>query len=151
VTVAPRAQVVGAAQVVPGDFVQVLRAVLRSPDLRQVALVEEDVPSLPANPVQGFQGSARVSRFAPEMITVQVEATHPALLILGEAYYPGWTAQVGGREIPCLPANAWMRAVPIPAGKQVVTFRYHSTWLVPGTLLSILSLALALLVLRRRD
>jgi hypothetical protein len=150
VTVAPRAQVVGAAQVVPGDFVQVLRAVLRSPDLRQVALVEEDVPSLPANPVQGFQGSARVSRFAPEMITVQVEATHPALLILGEAYYPGWTAQVGGREIPCLPANAWMRAVPIPAGKQEIIFHFHSTLLIPGALLSILSLALALVVLRRR-
>jgi uncharacterized membrane protein YfhO len=84
------------------------------------------------------------------MITVQVEATHPALLILGEAYYPGWTAQVGGREIPCLPANAWMRAVPIPAGKQEIIFHFHSTLLIPGALLSILSLALALVVLRRR-
>ncbi len=148
-TVAPRAQVVGAARVVSGGFAQALQAVLRGPALRQVALVEEDVPSLPVDPVPGFQGSARVLRFAPEAITVQVEATHPALLILGEAYYPGWTAQVGERELACLPANAWMRAVPIPAGKHEIIFRYHSTWLVPGALLSILSLALALLVLRR--
>jgi hypothetical protein len=149
-TVAPRAQVVGAARVVSGGLAQVLQSLLRVPAPRQVALVEEEVPSLPSIPVQGFQGSAHILRFAPEAITVQVETTHPALLVLGEAYYPGWTAQVRGQEIPCLPANAWMRAVPIPAGKQEIIFRYHSTWLVQGALLSILSLALALVVLRRR-
>ena len=149
-TVAPRAQVVGSA-LVAEDLRQALEGLGHGPDLRQVALVEESLPSLPIRPAPEFRGNAQVLHFAPETIKVQVEVTHPALLVLGEAYYPGWTAQVGEEELPCLPANAWMRAVPIPAGKQVVTFRYHSTWLVPGTLLSILSLALALLVLRRRD
>jgi len=149
-SVAPRAQVVGSVRVVSGGLAHAMRTLLRDPDLRQTALVEDDVPSVPASPVDGFQGSARILRFDPEAITVQVEATHPALLVLREAYYPGWVAQVSGRELPCIPANAWMRAVPIPAGKQEITFHYRSTWLVQGGLLSILSLALALVVLRRR-
>ena len=71
-TVAPRAQVVGAARVVSGGLAQVLQSLLRVPAPRQVALVEEEVPSLPSIPVQGFQGSAHILRFAPEAITVQV-------------------------------------------------------------------------------
>jgi len=149
-TVAPRAQVLGAALVAAG-LEQVLQSLGHGPDLRRVALLEESIPSLPMRAAPEFQGSAQILHFAPETISVKVAATHPGLLVLGEAYYPGWTAEVGGQELPSLPANAWMRAVPIPAGQQVVTFRYHSPWLVPGALLSLLSLALALLALRRPD
>ena len=149
-SVAPRAKVVGSVQVISGGFDQAMRALLLGPDLHQTAVLEEAVPSLPASPVQGFEGSARILHFAPEVITVEVEASHPALLVLAEAYYPGWTARVGEQELPCIPANGWMRAVPIPAGKQSITFHYRSTWLVQGGLLSMLSLALALVVLRRR-
>jgi len=83
-----------------------------------------------------------VTAFAPESITVRTRGDAPALLVLAEAWYPGWTAAVDGAPTPCLPANAWMRAALVPAGTHEVTFRFHSTRLRAGALLSLCSLAL---------
>ena len=147
---AERAQVVGAAQLVQGGYAEALRYMVKGYDIRQAALVEEAIPSLPDHPPEGWRGQARIVDFAPEVVTVEVEASHAGLLALGEAYYPGWSAQIGSEVWPCVPANAWMRAVAVPAGRHTVIFRYRSTWLREGVLLSILSLSLILLVLRRR-
>jgi uncharacterized membrane protein YfhO len=84
---------------------------------------------------------------------VRTRGDGPALLVLAEPWYPGWTAAVDGAATPAAPANAWMRAALVPAGEHEVTFRFHSTGLRAGAALSPGELALVgavLLESRRR-
>jgi len=49
---------------------------------------------------------------------------------------------VNGLPAPCIPANSWMRAVPVPAGKSQVVLTFHSTYLALGAVISLATLAL---------
>ncbi len=118
-------------------------------DFHGIALVERPValPGLALGP----QAKATIRHFAPERIVVDVESPARALLVLGEPWFPGWTATVNGKAEPCLPANAWMRAVVVPAGKSEVVFEFRSTYLAQGAALSIFGLlAIVGLLVRRR-
>jgi hypothetical protein len=139
----PRAYLASAAEVVP-DWRQAVERMRAGHDFHRVALVEApvDLPSTGSAP-----GSAAITAFAPETITIATRAEVPALLVLAEPWYPGWTATVDGAAAPCLPANAWMRAVPVPAGMHQVVLRFHSTRLRAGAVLSLLTLAAVLGVL----
>src|SRR6185295_4881108 len=71
----------------------------------------------------------RIASFAPERIVLETASEAPGLAVLAEAWYPGWTARVDGAPASCVPVNAWMRGVPVPAGAHLVTLEFHSTWL----------------------
>ena len=47
-------------------------------------------------------------------------------LVLNELYYPGWTAEAGGRELPILATNAVMRGIVVPPDVDTVRFHYLS-------------------------
>jgi uncharacterized membrane protein YfhO len=82
---------------------------------------------------------------------LETEASSPSLLVLAEAWYPGWSATVDGAPAAVVPANAWMRGVPLPAGRHRVELRFRSPWQLPGALLALLTAAgLAILVRRER-
>jgi uncharacterized membrane protein YfhO len=75
------------------------------------------------------------------------------VLVVLEAYHPGWQATVDGRPAPILRANALFRGVPLAAGHHRVemVFRPRSaTW---GALLSLCTLlgVLALWVREARE
>ena len=117
-------------------------------DFHNVALVERSLP-LPSQALP-LNGHATITRFARERISIAVDSPAPALLVLAESWYPGWEARVNGTTVPCIPANAWMRAVLVPAGKSQVEMTFHSTYLVPGAVLSLAALAIILVLLFRR-
>jgi hypothetical protein len=143
----PRAYLAYAAERVD-DWHRAVDRMRDGHDFHRVALVEMPL-ALPAS--AGPPGTAIIERFAPEAVTVRADASAPALLVLAEAWYPGWTATVDGAAAPCLPANAWMRGVPVPAGAHEVTFTFHSTRLRAGATLSIVTLALVLAALGRES
>jgi len=117
-------------------------------DFHHVALVEQPVP-LPTQALP-LDGHATITHFSSERISIAVESPWPALLVLAEPWYPGWTARVNGSSVPCIPANAWMRAVLVPAGKSQVEMTFHSTYLVLGSVISLVALAIILVLLFRR-
>ena len=120
-------------------------------DFHHIALVEQSLV-LPAPPAPSSrEDGVAITRFEPERISVAVETSSPALLVLAEPWYPGWSALVNGLPAPCIPANSWMRAVPVPAGKSQVVLTFHSTYLALGAVISLATLALIvfLLVWRR--
>ncbi len=87
-------------------------------------------------------------------VRVAVSARAPGRLVLLDTFYPGWKAEVNGRETEIRPANAAFRAVAVPAGRSEVRFRYRPASAVVGGAVSVVSLlvlvALTVLGYRRR-
>ena len=142
----PRAYLAFDAQVVP-NWRNALAKMEQGHDFRRVVLLEQSPPRpVGPEPASAGSASARIRRFEPERVEVEVSSPAPALLVLGEAWYPGWTAKVNGQSAPCLPGNVWMRVVPVPAGPSTVELAYSCTYLPAGAALSGVALA-ALVVL----
>jgi hypothetical protein len=77
-------------------------------------------------------------------VEVAVQAPAEGWLILGDAYYPGWTATVNGVQSRVYSAYLALRAVPVPAGKSSVQFTFAPSsfaWSWPVTAISLLTLA----------
>jgi len=102
--VAPRAQVVGSA-LVAEDLSKALEGLGHGPDLRQVA-ARGKKPSVAAIRPPRIPGKRAGSSLRARDGSRCRWSYPPCSVGLGEAYYPGWTAQVGEEELPCLPANA---------------------------------------------
>jgi hypothetical protein len=138
----PRAYLVTAVKVV-SDWRAAVPLLRAGHDGHQTALVEHPVAGLPPS-APATACAARITDFQAESVTVETGCGQPALLVLAEAWYPGWTARIDdGPAVDCLPANAWMRAIPVPAGAHRVTFAFHSRFLLAGAALSLLALAVA--------
>jgi hypothetical protein len=125
-------------------------------DFHREPLVEEDLveqyalpsPWFAAGPARPSAGEARISAFASETLNVETTATAPALLVLAEAWFPGWEASIDGKAAPCFPVNAWMRAVSVPAGTHQVLLRFTTPGLLLGSSLTLIGLTLLLVSFR---
>lgn len=112
-------------------------ALLTRPDYLsgQVDVIEAGGMPLPA-PSTG--GTATIERYVPEEVQVLIKATHPAVLVLLDAYDDGWTATLDkATALPILRANGLVRAVVVPAGDHRVTFAYRAPLLWLGMGLSL--------------
>jgi hypothetical protein len=132
----PRAYLVSALVRVD-DWREAAPMIAAGHDVHAAAIVEEDglLPAPGAGPPLATQG-AEITAFAPERVVVRSRSDRAALLVVKEAWYPGWSATVDGRPARCVPANGWMRAVPVGPGTHEVVLRYRSRWLGVGVLLS---------------
>jgi uncharacterized membrane protein YfhO len=57
-------------------------------------------------------------------VVVETDSEDGGLLVLSDNYYPGWTAAIDGQPEKILRANHTMRAVSVPAGQHLVSFRF---------------------------
>lgn len=112
-------------------------------DPRRQAVVEGAV-ALPAEvaPDGGGVGLGAITWVAegPEQVVLRVEARAPALLVLADAWYPGWVARIDGRETPIYPTDVLFRGVVVPAGSHEVRFSYEPLSLRLGAAISLLAL-----------
>ena len=85
--------------------------------------------------LQGFIVSAadsastiRLADYDSNFITYAVDAKKDELAVFSEIYYPkGWKITIDGKPANMLRANYTLRALPIPAGKHTVEFRFDPT------------------------
>jgi hypothetical protein len=133
----PRAYLSFAAETV-SDWREAVHRMTSGHDFHRQALVEPGHPVLPLAP---GTGTVKVLRFADEQVDLQTQTTGPAVLILAEAWYPGWEVWINGAPATAFPVNAWMRGVVVPAGTAEVTWRYRQQGFVPGCLVSAVVLA----------
>jgi hypothetical protein len=144
---APRASVVYGAEVAAYDTI--LRRLAHGHVIRQCALLEAPL----AKPLR--QGNLRpptpasIRHFEPNSLLVEVDAKEQGLLVLAEAWYPGWRAELDGRPCACVPANIWMRAVPVPPGRHRVRVYFHQDYLFVGLVISVLSAGLLMVIVLR--
>lgn len=89
-----------------------------------------------------------------DRLALEVETNFPGVLIVAEAWYPGWQAKVDDNVVPILPVDGVFRGVELGAGTHHVQFEYQSSTLRWGALISLLCMGLFLTgsyVARRRS
>ncbi len=126
-------------------------------DLQRDILLEEEVSETGGTGDASADGPveewARIVRYEDARMEVEFEAAEKGWLWLGDAWYPGWEAELDVEPVEILRANAAFRAVPVPAGRHTVVFRYRPRSLKIGAWISVLSglilLPLALLLAGR--
>ena len=114
-------------------------------DPRRMALLEAPLPPLEA-PEDPASDSTRIVEYEPDRVRLEVQTDAPGLLVLSEAYDPGWQATIDGATTPVYVANHALRAVGVPAGNHVVELQYAPRWFPIGIAISI-AFAVALVVL----
>jgi hypothetical protein len=144
----PRAWIVHQARVFPpprgirrSDSLAVLKEVLfqdvefvRDPSLserdpRRIAWVETDRPGevarylsrAEADPAEGVT----VARHEPQRVELDAVLRSPGLVVLADAYDPGWTLEVDDRPAEVLRTNRAMREAAVDAGRHRLVFRYE--------------------------
>ena len=74
-------------------------------------------------------------------MTVYAETAQPALLVLGEIWYPGWQATIDGIEQPIVRVNGLLRGVYLEPGEYRVVWRYRPASLSWGAAVTLCALA----------
>jgi hypothetical protein len=124
---------------------EVLRAMAQPsfrPDLW--AYSEVPIPELAASApaaAAGEAGTARLDEHLDERVRVEVSATQPALLVLGDAYFPGWKAWVDGAERPIHQVDHFLKGVVVAPGDREVVFEYRPASFRIGAAISLAALA----------
>lgn len=116
------------------DTAEALRRVLSLPHPAASAVVEAD-EAPPAG-----RGTARVERYEPNELVLDVEAEEEGLLFVSEIWHPSWRAYVGEEEVPVLRTNVAFRGVVVPAGRHRVRLVYSPAEFRAGFLVSGVSL-----------
>jgi hypothetical protein len=144
-----------------GEALQLLRSPELDPASELVIVAGDElappaVPLVEPQPDEGPPGpaAAEIVRYGPEEIEIRADLQVPGYLLLTDAYYPGWQAQVDGQPAPILRADLYFRAIPLEAGAHQVRLRYQPSslraglWITALTLITLASAA-ALLAVRR--
>ena len=107
---------------------------------RQEVVVEGPLPSA-FSPGRILSSSREAER-----VHVEAESGGPGLLVLNEAWAPGWTATIDGVPAAVLPADVMARAIAWPAGRHILEMWYEAPGLRLGQRISAFGV-LALLAL----
>jgi hypothetical protein len=117
-------------------------AVANSPGFRDAGGVAvEGGPSC-----ESVRGSVVSVADASDRVELQVSADRPTVVIVRDAFAPGWTATVGDAPAPVLRADGRYKAVPIPAGRSRVVLTYAPPGLGGGLAVGGMALAGVLLL-----
>jgi hypothetical protein len=100
------------------------------------AVVEGDAPT-----VSPGSGTATLVSDEPERVAIDAKLDTPALLVLTDALFPGWYAEVDGHTAPILRTNYAFRGIALTPGTHRIVFHYQpwsfriGTWLAAAALL----------------
>ena len=115
--------------------------------IRDRAMVETDDPALIKNGESLSRArrspsaiEPKIVRLDPDHVVIETKANEAGLLVLADAYFPGWSATVDGESTVILRTNRAMRGVLIPKGDHVVEFTYRSRPFEIGAAISAMTL-----------
>lgn len=117
-------------------------------DLAHVAQERTGPPDAPA------EGDARIVIDRANQVVLEASSQTGGLLVLADAYCPGWEATVDGRAVPVVQVNVIQRGVALSPGQHRVAFEYRPAGVRRGlqlTGLGALLLLSAALAVRRRN
>lgn len=117
---------------------------LNSPsfDYRKTVLLEDaDNAMLGSNElasrVNGDNYSnVKIIDYQSDKIKIKVKCDAPGFLVLSDTYYPGWKGYVDEMETDVLRANGAMRAIYVPPGLHLISFKYSPVVYKAGGILT---------------
>jgi hypothetical protein len=129
------------ATVVHVDDENQARATLFSPgfDARRAAVVEGSETAA----VTGADGDARIVSESNEEVSMEATMRERGIVVLVDAWAPGWTATVDGLPVPSLRVDSVLRGVEVESGLHEIRWRYRP----PGRTAALLVSTLAVMAL----
>ena len=106
------------------------------------AVVGEEVPGIPACAAAPPSHPILVDYPSPTQAHLHLDAPSEGVVVLADAWYPGWIAQVDGVAQEPLRVDHALRGAVVPRGSHEITFTYQPTSLADGAALSLLGLLL---------
>lgn len=141
----PRARLVPATQVLPSAEAVLERMREGNFDPGTLALLQEPAPgNLPPPAPVAKVGECEVLERTATRVRVRVNATHDAVMVLADAFYPGWKAYIDGTRTDIFPAYHLFRGIVVPAGDYEVVFLYRPASFHVPLILSAATLVAAL-------
>ncbi len=113
-------------------------------------VIEGERPGFPPRTREGRTGSVRIEQYSANEVVLSADLRDHAIVVLNDAYYPGWVATLDGAEVPIYRANSLFRAVAAPPGKHTLVFRYRPTSLYIGFGVTLASLVILVALLARK-
>lgn len=152
----PRAFVAERVDVAAGEQEELASVLRKRFDPRRAAVVRRDELAQD-RPESVAGGSVRVVEEANARVLLRASLPRRGLVVLGDAWAPGWSVTVDDRPARALQANVLLRGVVVPAGEHTIAWRYRVPGLRAGALASgaavliALGWAAVLLRIRRRS
>ena len=135
--VLPRAWIVGRYEnIAQGDGILDR---MKQPDFdpsKSVILEEDPADFIPS---ENVAGQVVIDSYQPNQVLMTAEADKPGILVFSDNHYPAWQAFIDGSPARVFRANYTFRAVPVPAGRHRIEFKYHSKYFILGLTISIIS------------
>ena len=105
-------------------------------DSAKPVLVEQGVPPPPL-PDDKDPGAVTVEPSTSNTkVTVKLSGVSQGILVLADAYFPGWEARIDGEPARVFPADVLFRGVEVPEGAKEVVFEYNPSHFSVGMLIS---------------
>ncbi len=123
---APRVKFLNRIEVVDADAVGDSGQLLVSPSPDRVLIDDDTPPSKSyAEAMAGpTAGRARITAWQNDRVEIDVESDRGGMLALHDVYYPGWIAEIDGRQVPILRADVLFRGLEVPPGQHRVVFQF---------------------------
>ena len=122
----PRAFLVSTLEAVPDPDALFQRMHEEDFDPALVALTDAPIDPFTSDTPTDIPGAATIEQWSPNRVAVQVGAPARSVLVLTDAYYPGWKAYAGGEAIPVFPVYHNFRGVIVEPGISRIEFRFQS-------------------------
>lgn len=94
-------------------------------------------------------GRATIEKYGPNEIVLTVDTPKDETLMSSEVFYPGWEGFVDGEKVDVLKEKHAFRALFVPAGRHIVTYRYNPRIFWIGGVVSLGSLGIVCYVFLR--
>jgi len=99
---------------------------------------------------EGTGDRVQIMAYTARQVDIEVETSSPGVLVLGDTYFPGWKAEINGREVPVFRANYLLRGIAVDSGRHRVRFFYHPLSFHIGFGLTVTAGAVILWCLKRK-
>ena len=86
--------------------------------------------------------SVQIAAYEPERVAITADVASPAVLVLADAFYPGWQATVDGIPAPILRANLMFRGLALAPGRHEIVFSYRPTAWRLGAAITLIAVAI---------
>lgn len=91
----------------------------------ETAIIDADTAPLRSYlPAKREGNYAQIVSWSPDRVEIEVDSLQPGVLVLHEAFYPGWLVEVDGQPARLLRANVLFRGVEVSEGRHNVVFRF---------------------------